>query len=97
MANNIIIDSYGLLELSSDLDTLITNNEFLLAAITSLRQLINEQELYGIEKDVYDKLVLYENYFSNYYESTLWQIKANISTVGSTFDEQDVANGKGLL
>lgn len=93
----IIIDYEELIELSIQIDDLISNNEFLLGSIISLRQLINEQELYGVEKDMYDKLELYESYFSDYYESTLWQIKSNIATVGTTFDDQDVENKKGLL
>lgn len=97
MGNNIIIDSQELHDLACEIDTLIYNNDFLINAIHALRINIIEQELYGVEKDMLDKLEQYEDYFANYYMQMLGRIQDNIGSVGSTFDEQDIENKKGLL
>lgn len=93
----IIIDSEELSEIATTIDEAVSNNEFLLSAILSLKQNIIEQSLYGLEKDMYEKLEQYETYFSDYYMSTLYTIQDNINHVGETFDEQDIENGKGLI
>lgn len=97
MSNEIILNSEELDGLAAEIETTVNNNNFLLDAIHVLKVSINEQALFGVEKDMHDKLEQYENYFSTYYVETLYQIQDNISSVGRTFDEQDIANGKGLI
>lgn len=93
----IYIDAKEMHELATTIDTLMINNGFLLNAINSLLQMINEQKLYGVEKEVYEKLEAYERYFDVIYEEMLIEIRRNINKVGSTFSDQDIMTGKKLL
>lgn len=96
MANEIKINIEELEELALKINDLLSNNQFLIYSIVSLKQEMEKDVIYGIEKKMYDKLDIYEAYFMNEYTDYLQGIQFKIADVAQTFYQQDIENERGL-
>lgn len=71
------------------LNNAIINNGFLLLSLASIEGHLNEQQLFGVEKDILSKIEEYNSYFSGPYIEELTTLLDNAESIKTNNIELD--------